>query len=263
MGVRPPVRAGARRPDPKRPALAVAGVAAAAIAILLLAYLLQRGSGQPRAQLPPQETIEAARQARDSLHGAEQLSRSLLSSRAAGPPQRFDSKPASVLAAGQFARPASTKLDDRAPGAQLAKVDDMLSLEGPYTVIDSRTFAAQDRVIVLAGVEGPERDTVCLDSNGFPFACGLSARAALHNLIARTGLSCRVTRPLDAETVEADCSGPAGDMAEAMAKGGWLRPNSGNGPTSTARHAAAANARQTGAGLWNGDWRYRPSPSGG
>ena len=66
-----------------------------------------------------------------------------------------------------------------------------LILDPPYVVLDATSFKNGLSEIQLLHIEGPTRDAVCKDAEGLRWACGLRARAALHNLLRGTTLSCR------------------------------------------------------------------------
>ena len=66
-----------------------------------------------------------------------------------------------------------------------------LILEPPYVVLDATSFKNGLSEIQLLHIEGPTGDAVCKDAEGLRWACGLRARAALHNLLRASTLRCR------------------------------------------------------------------------
>jgi endonuclease YncB( thermonuclease family) len=144
----------------------------------------------------------------------------------------------------------STKDDHKLRSAEVQRRD--LMLEPPYVVLDSTTFAAGLQEVRLGSIEGPHRDAVCKDSEGFRWACGLRARAALHNLLKGAILSCRVEGEAGGPRVKAFCSAEGQDIGEALVRNGWARP------TSQLHGLELEEAQRDGMGLWNGNWSIEP-----
>ncbi len=125
----------------------------------------------------------------------------------------------------------------------------------PYDIADGLTFGPEGALKTrLAGLEGPGRDAVCNDRNGQPWACGLQARAALHNATRRQNLLCDPVAPPVGGTVPARCRGEL-DLARELVLAGFARPTSRD----PALDAAADEARRAERGLWNGGWTIRMS----
>lgn len=124
-------------------------------------------------------------------------------------------------------------------------------LQPPFDVEDALTFgpekAARTRLVDL---EGPQAESVCLDKDGRPWACGLAARAALYNAIRLRPIECEPVR-LTAGLQLSRCSSDKGDLGRQMVAQGFARPPNG---IDTPELSAA---REAGLGLWNGGWRLR------
>ena len=161
---------------------------------------------------------------------------------------------APLLDAANEQVPAShPKVDDqlRSPEAQAQD----LVFDPPYVVLDSTTFQSGLQEIQLAGIEGPHRDAVCNDPQGLRWACGLRARVALHNLLMKARLTCRIIDTAMTKRVRAFCTYIGEDVGSALIRNGWARPSS------SAYSAELAQAQRNRAGLWNGGWSVEPLPT--
>jgi endonuclease YncB( thermonuclease family) len=126
------------------------------------------------------------------------------------------------------------------------------SLSPPYTVESSTVFAGVEAKVRLTGIEGPMRDAVCLDAQREAWACGLRARAALHNLIRTARIECSGDLGLQ-EPVPARCSIAGRDLAASLVAAGFARPTDDD-----AHQPELREARRAGLGLWEGGWTIRP-----
>ena len=126
-------------------------------------------------------------------------------------------------------------------------------LDPPYVVLDATSFKNGLSEIQLLDIEGPTGDAVCKDAEGLRWACGLRARAALHNLLRASTLRCRSMNDITAKRFGAYCAITGDDVGAALVRNGWARPR----PDAYA--AEVAEARRNRAGLWNGDWTIEPS----
>jgi endonuclease YncB( thermonuclease family) len=168
--------------------------------------------------------------------------------------------PASTAPAAEPIREARlavpAKLQDEAvspPGA--ASRLEPYRIAWPYDIADGLTFGPEGALKTrLAGLEGPGRDAVCNDRHGQPWACGLQARAALHNATRRQSLLCDPVAAPIGGTVPARCRGEL-DLARELVLAGFARPTSPD----PALDAAAEEARRAERGLWNGGWTIRMS----
>jgi endonuclease YncB( thermonuclease family) len=135
-----------------------------------------------------------------------------------------------------------------APGARRALV-----LEPPVESVDGITFRLGTRQVRLAGIEGPARTAICTGQDGHLWACGLQARAALHNLVGTQAIACRPVEERGA-LILASCERDGRDLGRSLVAEGWARPLDA---AKDAFAAEVAAARRAGLGLWNGDWKVR------
>ncbi|MCO5089967.1 hypothetical protein [Bosea sp. (in: a-proteobacteria)] len=142
------------------------------------------------------------------------------------------------------------------PDADLSGLPPM-ELPPPLHSIDGSRFRRGEEVIRLDRIAGPRTGDVCLDG-AQRWACGLQARAALHNLVAGRSLFCQPRRALADGGIAADCrleakgTLPAGDVAHQLVRLGWARPVPEGAPEFAAE---MAQAQAAGAGLWRGGWQ--------
>jgi endonuclease YncB( thermonuclease family) len=93
----------------------------------------------------------------------------------------------------------------------------------PHQVLDGLTFIREGVEVRLARLEGPSRDEVCFDGDGLMWACGLRARVALHNLVARREFRCQpIARSAPGKEL-ADCD-DGSDLGRRLVELGWARP---------------------------------------
>lgn len=128
--------------------------------------------------------------------------------------------------------------------------------EPPYETLDAIRFRARKQVVLISGVSAPPWDAVCRNEEGALWGCGRRAQVALHNLIRAEPLVCTLdampgsTREL--EYLAGDCRGAFGDLATAIVRGGWARPESGLATPDLRR--AMDHAELEKLGLWQGNW---------
>jgi endonuclease YncB( thermonuclease family) len=139
-----------------------------------------------------------------------------------------------------------------APGpAPNVPAPSILTLEGPFTILDGRTLATQDVTITLAGIDGPDARAICVDARRQRWACGLRARAALSRLVQEQSLSCRPLQGEGSSRLLSECSVGEEDLARTLVRQGWARPIRDGAPR---LQRDMESARRAHAGLWNGDW---------
>ncbi|WP_146071394.1 thermonuclease family protein [Bosea lathyri] len=161
------------------------------------------------------------------------------------------------------------KIVDRIPEAIRAQAGADLSampefaLAAPFVSASGTILLRGTDMVRLDGVEGPGASDVCLDETGAKWACGLQARAALHNLLAGSTLYCKPRQSLGPDQYTSRCVlGSVGgsnwtdrDLAFLLVELGWARPTG----TMIERLAPYARAAQQGKlGLWRGDWSIAP-----
>lgn len=147
-----------------------------------------------------------------------------------------------------------TRAPQMTPEPESPPPNQIYSFTPPFEIIDARTFASGRWAVVLDGVTGPERDAVCINSDGLMFGCGLQARAALNNVLRRRPVQCKPRAYLNSERMLADCTVGGDDVGSILISRGWLRPNGTPSPT---REAALRAAEAAANGMWNGGWRVR------
>lgn len=128
-----------------------------------------------------------------------------------------------------------------------------LKLSPPYEVADGLTILTETRRIRLAGLEGPRGEAACFDEGDRLWACGLQARAALHNHIRNQAVTCRPTGQSLGEAVLAECSVGLHRIDNLLVREGFARPL-----TPGLLQQELTEARSGTRGLWNGRWRIRP-----
>lgn len=159
------------------------------------------------------------------------------------PPPVPASPPRTIVAAPKSAERADLKPDPRT------------SLEPytfgpPFQIDDGLTFGPEKAVRTrLSGLAGPGRDAVCRDKDDRLWACGLQARAALNNLIAKRQVRCIPTAPSDS-VVPARCVADDVDLGRRLVELGYAR-------SQVEYTAEMDRARTANAGMWNGGWRLR------
>jgi endonuclease YncB( thermonuclease family) len=127
-------------------------------------------------------------------------------------------------------------------------------LPAPNDALDGTTIRAGAQIIKLARVDGPDAYAVCEGADGAPWACGLRARAALHNLVSQEQLTCRPVTEIGQRERRHSCEIAGQDIARLMVTAGWLKPDI---HSEWAYGADASRARAGGEGLWRGGWRIR------
>lgn len=120
----------------------------------------------------------------------------------------------------------------------------------PFQIDDGLTFGPEKAVRTrLSGLAGPGRDAVCRDKDGYLWACGLQARAALNNLIRARQVTCTPTGP-SGEVVPATCVTDGVDLGRRLVELGYAR-------SETDHRAEMDRARAANAGMWNGGWQFK------
>jgi endonuclease YncB( thermonuclease family) len=164
---------------------------------------------------------------------------------------------------------APQKIVDRIPEAVRAQAGADLSamseftLAAPFVSASGTSLLRGSEMIRLDGVEGPGASDVCLDESGAKWACGLQARAALHNLLAGSTLYCKPRQSLGPDQITGRCvlgsitgsNWTDRDLAFLLVELGWARPTG----KMIERLAPYARVAQEGKlGLWRGDWTIAP-----
>lgn len=125
----------------------------------------------------------------------------------------------------------------------------------PIEPVDTRTFAADGVVAMIADIETPAVQAVCQSDEKTLWGCGLMVRAALFNRIRKGVLACRPLDQPDAlgmpRAAGWHCLHDGEDVALWMIRTGWARPLPGS---PIAYWQAAQQARAARNGAWNGEW---------
>jgi endonuclease YncB( thermonuclease family) len=133
-------------------------------------------------------------------------------------------------------------------------------LEHPHQSTDGRTLVHGLGRVRLAGLDGPTGGQVCADEFDVPFACGLRARAALHNHVRGREVLCQPEGAPDGDVIPARCIVEGRDLGRLLAAEGWVRP----APTHPDLYRdEVEEARREKRGLWNGGWRPGAPPQAG
>lgn len=159
---------------------------------------------------------------------------------AAPPPARADPRHALLFGDG--------------PGA-MTRLTLLRRFNPPIDPVDTRTFEADGEVVVIADIETPAVQAVCLSDERTLWGCGLMTRAALFNRIRKGVLACRALERPDADGLPRStgwrCFHDGEEVGLWMIRLGWARPLPGS-PIDYWQ--AAEEARLEKRGAWNGNW---------
>jgi len=139
----------------------------------------------------------------------------------------------------------------------IAQAADLL---GVPRIVDGDTLAIGTIKVRLQGIDAPETDQACLNSNGIRWTCGIDARDQLAAHIAGRIINCS-SKGTDAyKRTLAICSLAGEDLNGWMVQQGWALAYV---QYSSAYVHAEEDARVNQRGLWQGafiapwDWRHR------
>lgn len=122
-------------------------------------------------------------------------------------------------------------------------------LHGGFRAIDGDSIRGARSEIRLEGIDAPELHQSCEDAGGHPYACGLEAKAALHELIAGRTLSCSSRGRDKYGRSLAFCKAGDLDINGEMARQGWAIAFM----TVSIRYRwLELEARREGRGIWRG-----------
>jgi endonuclease YncB( thermonuclease family) len=185
------------------------------------------------------------------LTGLLAVADQMLAGRGQGGPPR--SEPPSARKAE--ATPVINKEQQRLPGPQeIPDPRDPILLEPPHQVEDALTLVHGLNKVRMAGLDAPNRHAVCFSEDESLWACGLRARAALHNLISGEVIACMRVAPSDGGFIPVRCTISGTDLGGVLVAQGWARPVAG-GPYRPETEVAQREKR----GLWASGWRFRPA----
>ncbi len=133
-------------------------------------------------------------------------------------------------------------------------------LIGIPRIVDGDTLIIDSARIRLQGIDAPETDQVCLNSEGNRWACGIDARDHLASYISGRSISCSADSTDIYRRLLGTCTLKGEDLNEWMVREGWaLAYVKYSSVYVNAERKAQANQR----GLWQGafiapwDWRHR------
>jgi endonuclease YncB( thermonuclease family) len=133
-------------------------------------------------------------------------------------------------------------------------------LVGVPRIVDGDTLIINGNHIRLEGVDAPETDQICLDSNGARWTCGIEARDRLKEHLAAREISCADRGTDRHKRTLAVCSLAGEDLNHWLVREGWALAYV---RYSRAYVDAEIEARNTLRGLWSGafiapwNWRQR------
>jgi endonuclease YncB( thermonuclease family) len=133
-------------------------------------------------------------------------------------------------------------------------------VSGIAEVADADTISVGNTRIRLSGVDAPESDQVCLDTNRRPWNCGIEAKRQLEDFVGHRPWSCSLAEPDRYGRYIAVCSVGGEDVSRWLVRNGWAIAFR---RYSTAYVQDEDEARAGKRGLWSGafiapwDWRRR------
>nr|WP_281432996.1 thermonuclease family protein [Microvirga terrestris] len=131
-------------------------------------------------------------------------------------------------------------------------------MEGRAQVTDGDTIRIGEARIRLKGIDAPEMEQRC-SKDGRSYACGVSARRALIDLVSGETVRCRAIGRDRYQRILARCTVHGIDIGTQMVENGWALSYGRDYDTEEAR------AHERGLGLWEGeferpqDWRREHS----
>lgn len=133
-------------------------------------------------------------------------------------------------------------------------------LSGVPRIVDGDTLAIGATKVRLQGIDAPETDQICLNTNGVRWTCGIDARDQLAAHIGGRTISCSSNGTDAYKRTLAICSLAGEDLNAWMVQQGWaLAYVQYSSEYLKVENDARANQR----GLWHGafiapwDWRHR------
>lgn len=187
------------------------------------------------------------------LTGLLAVADQMLAGRGQGGPPR--SEPPSARKAE--ATPVINKEQQRLPGLhEIPDPRDPILLEPPHQVEDALTLIHGLNKVRMANLDAPNRHAVCLNEDESLWACGLRARAALHNLISGEVIACMRVAASNDGFIPVRCTVSGTDLGGALVVEGWARPVARDGGQYRPETEVAQRERR---GLWASGWRFRPA----
>src|SRR5262245_6270366 len=138
-------------------------------------------------------------------------------------------------------------------------------LSGVPRIVDGDTLAIGATKVRLQGIDAPETDQICLNSNGARWTCGIDARDQLARHIGGRKISCSSDDTDAYQRILARCSLAGEDLNAWIVREGWALAYV---KYSFAYQKLEEDARVNQRGLWHGafiapwDWRHRNTKTG-
>ncbi|MDF0585115.1 thermonuclease family protein [Bradyrhizobium yuanmingense] len=139
------------------------------------------------------------------------------------------------------------------------------TLSGAPRILDGNTIEIEQTNVRLSGIEAPETDQICLDSQGRKWACGVAARDELIKHSNGRKWNCHTQRVDEYKRTLGSCFIEGEDVNAWMVRSGWALSGWGLS-VGASQHTYALYelvASTASAGLWSGafivpwDWRRR------
>lgn len=126
---------------------------------------------------------------------------------------------------------------------------------GPATIIDASHLEVVGRRFKIYGIDAPDLDQTCEDSQGKDYPCGIEARRSLANLVQGTDVSCQPRGPNQLNETLATCSAGQTDLAQALVAAGWALADRSRTLYYEEEELKARTAKH---GLWQGAFLSPP-----
>jgi endonuclease YncB( thermonuclease family) len=133
-------------------------------------------------------------------------------------------------------------------------------ITGAVRIVDGDTVVVGSTKVRLEGIDAPETDQVCLDTNGARWTCGIEARDQLKAYIGDRQVSCSLGGVDVYRRTLSVCRVAGQDINAWMVSEGWALPYV---KYSSKYVQAGEEARARRRGMWQGafiapwDWRHR------
>lgn len=130
---------------------------------------------------------------------------------------------------------------------------DYPAVYGAVQVINGDTLFMRNHYIRLYGIDAPEINQTCANSQGRAYACGKEAARWLQNWILDNEIECRVLKQDSKNNVTATCSYGQYDIGAALVSAGWAVTL----PQNTIYKPYELQAQKAQRGMWQGQF-YKP-----
>jgi endonuclease YncB( thermonuclease family) len=127
-----------------------------------------------------------------------------------------------------------------------------IDFQSRVSVMDGDSFRRGSQRVRLFGIDAPELAQKCLDRKGWLYACGLSAKQALQELIGSSEIRCDIVERDKYRRDVARCRKDGLDINREMVWLGWAIAYKGHSIDYLVAEATARNAKR---GLWQGQFQ--------